>query len=56
MVCVFSVQLNVKNPINSDSMDTEETLLRNTITVECQKLNGKLFNGTVNFSKAKIKI
>ena len=30
--------------------------MRNVITVECQKLNGKSFIGTVNFSEAKTKI
>ena len=30
--------------------------MRNVITVECQKLNGKSFFGTVNFSEAKTKI
>ena len=30
--------------------------MRDTITVECQKLNGRMFIGTVNFSEAKVKI
>ena len=30
--------------------------MKDIITVECNKLNGKLFNGTVNFSEAKTKI
>ena len=30
--------------------------MRNSITVECQKLNGKPFIGTVNFNETKIKI
>ena len=30
--------------------------MRDVITVECQKLNGKQFIGTVNFSEAKMKI
>ena len=30
--------------------------MRDSITIECQKLNGKLFNGTVNFSEVKIKM
>ena len=34
----------------------EQNLMRNVITVECQKLNGKSFIGTVNYSEAKIKI
>ena len=34
--------------------ENEQSQLRDTITVECQKLNGRLFNGTVNFSEAKV--
>ena len=30
--------------------------MRETITVECQKLNGTEYKGTVNFSEDKIKI
>ena len=30
--------------------------MKDTITVECQKLSGKPFNGTVNYSEAKIKV
>ena len=30
--------------------------MRNSLTVECHKLNGKLFIGTVNFSESKTKI
>ena len=30
--------------------------MKDNITVECQKLNGKQFVGTVNFSEAKVKI
>ena len=30
--------------------------MRDVITVECQKLKGKQFIGTVNYSEAKIKI
>ena len=33
-----------------------DDLMQDIITVECNKLNGKLFNGTVNFSEAKSKI
>ena len=33
-----------------------DDLMQDIITVECNKLNGKLFNGTVNFSEAKTKI
>ena len=35
---------------------TNQEMMTNTITVECQKLNGKPFIGTVNYSEAKIKI
>ena len=35
---------------------TNQEMMTNTITVECQKLNGKPFIGTVNFSEAKNKI
>ena len=38
------------------SSDQDQEMMTNTITVECQKLNGQLFNGTVNFSEAKTKI
>ena len=31
-------------------------MMKDVITVECQKINGKLFIGTVNYSEAKIKI
>ena len=34
----------------------EQNNMKNIIIVECQKLNGILFNGTINFSEAKIKI
>ena len=34
----------------------EQNSLKDVITVECHKLNGKVFNGTVNYSEAKIKI
>ena len=37
-------------------MEYEQNLMRKFITVECQKLNGKQFYGTVNFSEAKLKI
>ena len=33
--------------------ENERNQMRDTITVECQKLNGRMFNGTVNFSEAK---
>ena len=33
-----------------------QILVKDVITVECQKLNGKQFNGTVNYSEAKSKI
>ena len=36
--------------------ENNENEMRDVITVECQKLNGKQFIGTVNFSEAKIKI
>ena len=36
--------------------DNDENMMRDVITVECQKLNGKQFIGTVNFSEAKVKI
>ena len=39
----------------SDSND-DFIMVKNTVTVECQKLNGKPFNGTVNFSEAKTKV
>ena len=38
------------------SNEDDQLVLKNIITVECQKLNGKTFNGTVNYSEAKIKI
>ena len=34
----------------------EQNKMKDIIIVECQKLNGALFNGTINFSEAKIKI
>ena len=34
----------------------ERDLPNDIITIECNKLNGKHFNGTVNFSEAKVKI
>ena len=34
----------------------DQNMMKDTITVECQKLNGRIFNGTVNFSEAKSKI
>ena len=40
----------------AESMEYEQILLKNTITFECQKLNGETFHGTVNYSEAKIKI
>ena len=33
-----------------------KNMMKDVITVECQKINGKLFIGTVNYSEAKIKI
>ena len=36
--------------------DNDEIMMRDVITVECQKLNGRQFIGTVNFSEAKVKI
>ena len=41
--------------INEEN-DNDENMMRDVISVECQKLNGKQFIGTVNFSEAKIKI
>ena len=35
---------------------SDQNKMENTITVECQNFNGRLFNGTVNFSEAKVKI
>ena len=39
-----------------EDVEEEQHLMKDIITVECQKLNGKIFNGSVNFSKAKIKV
>ena len=39
-----------------DSNGCERNLMRDVITVECRKLNGKAFIGTVNYSEAKTKI
>ena len=39
-----------------ESSEDDQLVLKNIITVECQKLNGKTFHGTVNYSEAKIKI
>ena len=36
--------------------ENEVNLMRDVITVECQKFNGNQFIGTVNYSEAKIKI
>ena len=41
--------------VSTNQIDNDD-LMKDTITVECNKLNGKLFNGTVNFSEAKTKI
>ena len=40
----------------SSKENDDENLMKDLITVECNKINGKLFNGTVNFSEAKTKI
>ena len=40
----------------SSNENDGENLMKDFITVECNKLNGKLFNGSVNFSEAKTKI
>ena len=39
-----------------EDVEEEQHLMKDIITVECQKLNGKISNGTVNFSEAKIKV
>ena len=56
-------QMPAQNPDHRNRVANESTnhifnedLMKDTITVECRKLNGKLFNGTVNFSEAKTKI
>ena len=41
---------------DDESMEYEPSLPKNTITVECQKLNGKTFHGSVNYSETKVKI
>ena len=47
----------VWNPEYRDRVVNEdEDSMKDTITVKCHKLNGKLFNGTVNFSEAKTKV
>ena len=51
----FSLNLGASR-IEPNASANERNQLRDTITVECQKLNGRLFNGTVNFSEAKVKI
>ena len=37
-------------------MEYEQNLMTKIITVECHKLNGQQFYGTINYSEAKIKI
>ena len=39
-----------------ESREYDQPIMKNIITVECQKLNGKTFHGTVNYSEAKNKI
>ena len=41
---------------NPEIINRIEEVMKDIITVECRKLNGKLFNGTVNYSEAKTKI
>ena len=36
--------------------ENDENMMRDVITVECKKLNGKPFIGTVNYSETKIKV
>ena len=45
-----------KNAAAEEWSENNENEMRDVITVECQKINGKQFIGTVNFSEAKIKI
>ena len=51
-----------QNPAHINRIENEvtsqnyEALMKDTITVECQKLNGKIFTGTVNYSEAKMKV
>ena len=42
----FTTLTTTKNQVDNDD----------TITVECNKLNGKMFIGTVNYSEAKTKV
>ena len=51
MKSVSKVLVKIKPVANSKERD----LPRDLIILECQKLNGKHFNGTVNFSEAKVK-
>ena len=41
---------------NNKNNENENVEMIDIITVECQKLNGKPFIGTVNFNETKIKI
>ena len=56
-------QMPAQNPDHRNRVANESTnhihneeLWKDTITVRCHKLNGKPFNGTVNFSEAKTKV
>ena len=49
-------QNNEEDVQTMDITEPEQNKMKNTIVVEGCKLNGSLFNGTVNFSEAKIKI
>ena len=45
----------VTEQLEECSRSNEESM-KDIITVKCHKLNGTLFNGTVNYSEAKTKI
>ena len=42
--------------IDNGIVNEEPIEMKNSLTVECQKMNGKSFIGTVNYSESKTKI